>query len=239
MAGATIPIVGPLQPAKIVTATAIQRELVGDVEQPEEITYESDDRAVAALEIMIQVVQLTGAITGFSMCNDIRWQIWSLSHGEATYQIPPNMGQAASIVNPGAQVQFPQWSILARGTLVYVACRAMRLILANTRGNSSALIRASIQPLPNLPGDRIPFPTLDGQPSASGRGFFPFGAREWRVSPVVIGGPVSLVTTYAWSNDDVPFPVRIEPVTQFMDWTPILDLEASWTCDTWIVAEYR
>lgn len=235
MAGTRIPIAGPGEPAKTLGAIAIAREISGDAAAPEEITWETEGGLSCALEIVIQLVGLTGTITPFNMCDRLRWQVWSWSHGEATFQPAPNLSQ--STVNPGAQVQFPQWAFIARGVVARLSARSIRIVLANTQAASSALIRASIHPLNAPDSDRWPFPNFDAQPSAGGRGFFPIGAREWRVQPQ---GPNDLISTYAWSNDAAPSVLDTQPSQLYTDWSPIGVREFSWTSTANNqLAEYR
>jgi hypothetical protein len=216
------------------TVPSFAREIAGGT-APTELVWETDSNASVPLEIVIQVVSISGALTAFNMNNELRWQVFNWGHGQQSFELAPNAAQAGGF-GAGDIQRYPRWPITSRGIVCRVQARSLRVAIANSRANSSAFIRASIGLLSAPDSDRWPFPSSDYQPAGS-FGYFPIGAREWRMKPV---GVNDLVGLFGFSNDAAPPLLSMRPATDFAEWTLIDHREHSWMVSAnGVVTEYR
>jgi hypothetical protein len=186
------------------------------------------------LEIVIRVVEIAGALTAANLCSSLRWQIYSWGHGDQTHDIAPTMGQAFPPTGGVSVLRQPQWPICARGVVVRLNARRVRMNIRNYLAASSALISASINPLSGPDSDRYPFLIQDS--IFAGRSFFPIGAREFRLVP---SGGGLLVDFYGFDVGNAPPLFSTQLVTDFVDWYPIDQSWFSYVTPAGTNAEYR
>lgn len=231
-------VLGSGGPITLSATTSFARDIIGG-EVPLELLWETDTKISLPLEILIQVVRISGAgLSPFNMNDRLRWQVFNLGHGEQSYELAPNMAQLAGFGASNVH-RFPQWPITSRGVAVRLQARSVRVALANTEPNTTAFIRASINPLSGPDSDRWPFPSSDYQPAGT-RCFYPLGSREWRLQPASVD---DLVQIYGFAADEAAAAAALlmtRPVTDFSDWRLIAHREFSWVVSAnGVAAQYR
>ncbi len=225
-----------------------------------EFVFETEEHASVDLEIMIRVLEIDPPIEAIGkvalddhIFNAIRWQIWSLGLGDNSLDFPPPINRQLVLTTKN---RIPKWPVPARGVLVRLKCRHLRLQLSNEGTNTEPLIEVSINPTLSDTSDWRPFPVADlGLRNTAGmRSFFPPYATQWRISQSFADGPSttqyfvdpqSPVVLYRWSMGSVASIDNTLPAGALFDWTPIPLGAHSWSPGTagfdniFLTAEYR
>lgn len=205
---------------------ALTATLVTDT--PVELVWEIEGAPVLDLEFRLQVVQLGAGFNALNIPLSLRWQIMSLGHGDMTYDQGPFVSGTAF-----GNRRAPQWPVPARGVLVRFTGRSVRARIVNNAAQT-AQVSASFQPVGSSAGF-VPMPMFDCASSGTfGRGWFPPGAREWRVFNF---DPLEDITVGAFDGTLVQF----APAITFATWNPIPLAAAQWVPNLSgnVQAEYR
>lgn len=231
-----IDVLGLPHPLNVPTQPSLARELL-PLAPPTELVWQTDTNTSIPLEVVIQVVSIRSGLTAFNLARDLRWQVFTWGHGETSFECAPSSAQQVGSYGADQIQQWPRWPIMARGAVCRLQARSVKVAIGNLNATGGvAFVRASIAPLSAPDSDRWPFPSADYQ-EAGQRGYFPIGAREWRLQPI---GVNDLVEIYGFSTDTAPPSLMIRPVTDYAEWQLIGHREHSWMVSAnGIAAEYR
>jgi hypothetical protein len=209
--------------------------------QPIQIDWKTNDNSVVELEVVIHVVELGGLNP--AVYNALRWQVWSLGHGDVTIDFPPPANQNLVVVT---KQRIPRWCVPARGVACRFAGRNLQLFLSNEHAGTNPIVQVSIEPVIGSSSGWRPFPNVDaGVRFTNGdRSYFPAHAAEWKLSSIFPGvdqgtppaipspyliPPEQAITLWQWSSQRTAVKEQVLPAYVLWDWQPIPMAAHSWS----------